>query len=228
MSKVQLVQDGKLVSSSASETSLSSKETKDGSTLDKDAFLQLLVAQMKYQDPLEPTSNTEYISQFATFSSLEQMQNMGTSVDMERATGLVGKEVFLSVTNSTGNTETIYGKVDYVTLEDGDIYLSVNNALYSLDDLETVVDPEYWEAYNLSGEWLTNMAKLPTLTKVVASDATAINALKKTYDDMTDYQKTFVTKENKALLDSYVSKLADVLKTSSSSTGSSSTGSTTV
>ena len=46
-------------------------EVKDSnSSLDKDAFLQLLVAQMKYQDPLEPTSNTEYISQLATFSEL--------------------------------------------------------------------------------------------------------------------------------------------------------------
>lgn len=226
MSKVQVVQDGKMISTSASETSLSSKEAKNGSTLDKDAFLQLLVAQMKYQDPLEPTSNTEYISQFATFSSLEQMQNMGTSVDMERATGLVGKEVFLSVTNKSGNTETIYGKVDYVTLENGDIFLSVNNELYSLEDLETVVDPEYWEAYNLSGEWLAEVAKLPKLTNVTAGDTTAINALKKAYEGMTDYQKTFITSANKEILDTYVKKLEEVSKTSSTATNTA-TGTTT-
>ena len=44
------------------QTNVDEKKTpKDGSNLDKDAFLQLLVAQMKHQDPLEPTSNTEYI-----------------------------------------------------------------------------------------------------------------------------------------------------------------------
>ncbi|MBQ9567754.1 MAG: hypothetical protein IJR31_06740, partial [Lachnospiraceae bacterium] len=43
--------------------------------LDKQAFLKLLVAQMKYQDPMQPTDNTEYVSQLAQFSSLEAMNN---------------------------------------------------------------------------------------------------------------------------------------------------------
>ena len=53
-----------------------STESKAKNELGKDAFLQLLVTQMKYQDPLNPSSNTEYIAQLATFSQLEQMQNI--------------------------------------------------------------------------------------------------------------------------------------------------------
>ena len=61
MALVAPVKDGKIVDTTQK---TNSKETeKSGNNLDKDAFLQLLVAQMKYQDPLEPTSNTEYISQ---------------------------------------------------------------------------------------------------------------------------------------------------------------------
>jgi flagellar basal-body rod modification protein FlgD len=41
-------------------------------TLDYDAFLQLLVAQMENQDPLEPISETEYVAQLASFSNVEQ------------------------------------------------------------------------------------------------------------------------------------------------------------
>lgn len=41
-------------------------------TLDYDAFLQLLVTQMKNQDPLDPMSDTEYVAQLATFSNVEQ------------------------------------------------------------------------------------------------------------------------------------------------------------
>ena len=60
MGVVQKVEDGKFVeSNSAASLANAKKKAASSSSLDKDAFLQLLVAQMKYQDPLEPTSNTE-------------------------------------------------------------------------------------------------------------------------------------------------------------------------
>ena len=104
MGVVQEVKDGKFVenNSAASLAEANKKKRTGNDSLDKDAFLQLLVAQMKYQDPLEPTSNTEYISQFATFSELEQMQNMSASMDLFRASSLVGQTVLLKVTDSEG------------------------------------------------------------------------------------------------------------------------------
>ncbi|MTI57300.1 flagellar hook capping FlgD N-terminal domain-containing protein [Geosporobacter ferrireducens] len=44
--------------------------------LDKDAFLQLLVTQLRYQDPLNPMDDKEFVAQMAQFSALEQMQNL--------------------------------------------------------------------------------------------------------------------------------------------------------
>ena len=88
MALVAPVENGKIVET-ASQTSVS-KAAKSSSGMDKEAFLQLLVAQMKYQDPLEPTSNTEYIAQYAQFSQVEQMQNMSNSMDLQRASSLVG------------------------------------------------------------------------------------------------------------------------------------------
>ncbi len=83
MSAIAHVKDGEIVETNASSMSLSkAQEKKNPNGLDKDAFLQLLVAEMQNQDPLQPTTNTEYISQFATFSELEEMQNMSSSVDM--------------------------------------------------------------------------------------------------------------------------------------------------
>jgi len=69
MGVAAIVEDGKITNA----TSTANKKEKS-STLGKDDFLQLLVAQMQYQDPLEPTSNTEYIAQYATFSEVEQIQ----------------------------------------------------------------------------------------------------------------------------------------------------------
>ena len=51
------------------------------STLGKDAFLQLLVTQMQYQDPLDPQDNSEYVAQLAQFSALEQMTNVAEELE---------------------------------------------------------------------------------------------------------------------------------------------------
>ncbi len=48
---------------------------------EKDMFLELLVAQMRYQDPLNPIEGTDFTAQLAQFSSLEQLRNMSTSLD---------------------------------------------------------------------------------------------------------------------------------------------------
>ena len=88
-----IVQDGKLVETAA-QASASSAAGKNAPAsvpkgYDKDAFLQLLVAQMKYKDPMEPTDNSEYITQYATFSQVEQIQNMAASTELSRASGMV-------------------------------------------------------------------------------------------------------------------------------------------
>lgn len=76
------------------------------STMGKDAFLQLLVTQMKNQNPLDPQDNTQFVSQLAQFSSLESMQNLTASVDSIstsyqssqalQASSLVGRSVIVN------------------------------------------------------------------------------------------------------------------------------------
>ena len=107
--------------------------------LDKDAFLQLLVAQIKYQDPLDPQENSSFVAELAQFSALEQMtnvatnledlstvvNNMDTSVLVGQMSGMVGLNIDWDVSTGTfdddGNevTETRTGVISGVQIDDG-------------------------------------------------------------------------------------------------------------
>ncbi len=123
----------------------SAKKNKSNDSLDKDAFLQLLVAQMQYQDPLEPTSNTEYMSQLAQFSSVEELQNINETFSANRALNLAGQYVILNVPDSAGEINQIGGLVDYVTISGGKTYFSINDQYYDSDYLDSVVSLDYLE-----------------------------------------------------------------------------------
>lgn len=209
MSLVASVVDG-VIQETASASSLSKTQSSSGSSMDKEAFLQLLVAQMRYQDPLEPTSNTEFISQYAQFSQVEQLQNVASSMDLQRASQLVGQYVRMKTVNSSGDTNYVEGKVDYVSYESGKAYLAIEGELYSMDDLDTVADTEYLEAVEIATQWVVDINKLPSVANVSMDEADEIDRLKAAYDDMSDYQKTFIASEKVSDLNSYVERIAEV------------------
>ena len=84
-------------------------------SLGKDDFLQLLVTQLRYQDPMDPMKDKEFVAQLAQFSQLEQLQNMSGSLDTNTqvdyimsqtiantmAASLIGKTVIAQGTDFT-------------------------------------------------------------------------------------------------------------------------------
>ncbi len=120
-------------------------DSKSNSSLDKDAFLQLLVAQMQYQDPLEPTSNTEYMAQLAQFSTVEELQNVNSTISNTQAMSLTGQYVILNVPDAAGNINPVSGIVDYVTMSEGKTYLHIGDEYYPSEYLDSVVSYDYLE-----------------------------------------------------------------------------------
>jgi flagellar basal-body rod modification protein FlgD len=149
---------------------------------------------MKYQDPLEPQSNTEYVSQLATFTQVEALENMSLTAESLEADNLVGKTVIMRPTNSvTGETSEIQGVVDYVMKEGSNIYLSVNGALYNLDDLYTVADTDYINAVAIAEDFESTVAELPDADHVSLAYESAFSAIRQEYDNLTTYQKDYIS-----------------------------------
>ncbi|MDE7285583.1 MAG: flagellar hook capping protein [Lachnospiraceae bacterium] len=204
-----VVKDG-VIEETQSESSVKKAASKTG--MDKDAFLQLLVAQMKYQDPLEPTSNTEYISQYATFSQVEQMQNMAATMELTRASSMVGKLVAVETTDKMGDVKQLQGLVQYVTYENGKAYVSIEGNLYSADDVTAVIDQTYQNAFDLAVAFVTAMDKLPRVERLTIADKESVDALQKGFNEMTAYQQSFISDEYIEKLQKYVAKMAELVE----------------
>lgn len=191
MSLVAPYVDGKLQTSTTSSDSLGRKSS--NSVVDSDTFLTLLVAEMQNQDPLEPTSNTEWVSQYATFTQVQQISEMADSMDLVRANNLIGKEVVMKVTSSsTGETSYKRGVVDYVVVEEGKPLLVIDEAKYSLSDLDTVASKEYFNAYDKYTEFAKKVAALPSLKVVDKSYQNTVQNIMDLYNGMSDYEKNYL------------------------------------
>ncbi|MGY1715951.1 flagellar hook capping FlgD N-terminal domain-containing protein [Geodermatophilus nigrescens] len=103
---------GGVGSTPATFTAATSVDRKD--QMGKDTFLQLLVAQMRYQDPSNPTSTTEFMSQTATFTQVEKLSEIASQnaslLSLQRslsAGALVGHAVSWTAEDGTTQTGTV-------------------------------------------------------------------------------------------------------------------------
>lgn len=91
------------------------------STLDYDSFLKLLVAEMSHQDPLNPTDSTQYISQFASFSSVEQAIQTNKKLDSMMAVSALTQANSLIGRTATSADGEVTGVVEAVRVVDGGV-----------------------------------------------------------------------------------------------------------
>ena len=117
------------------------------SNLDKDAFLKILVTQLKYQNPLEPNKDNEFIGQMAQFSSLEQSQNSNKAIRMNSANNMVNKLIKANYrAEDSTETKELIGLVEKVMVKGSEIYLTMDvlGTRYDVkfDDVKEVTELE--------------------------------------------------------------------------------------
>lgn len=155
MSSVTSAASQKTIQQIIDSTSSSSGSRNTGE-LGKSDFLNLLVTQLRYQDPLNPTTDKEFIGQMAQFSALEQMQGLNGSFTATKAFNLIGKNVTASIVDkTTKESKQISGDVTEVKIAEGKTYLVVDGQDINVDDVKNVT-----EGVRSSGSGISNYTNL--------------------------------------------------------------------
>jgi flagellar basal-body rod modification protein FlgD len=126
---------------SASSTPTPASTSGIGNTLDSNAFLKLLVAQMKNQDPDKPADPTQFLAETAQFTAVQEMEKLATdnakllSVSQtQTAATLVGRSISWADANGADQT----GVVTAVTIAGGVPTLEVGQNSVALDAVKRV------------------------------------------------------------------------------------------
>ena len=139
-------------------TQSNTTDRKTSSKNDSNMFLNLMLQQLKNQDPTQPTDNTEWLSQLAQYSSLEQMTQMNTGLtncmnyisamyndmamnaEITQTLSMVGKEVTITIPdeNDSSKTTEVTGKVTEANFKDGTGKVKVNGEYYSISNITSI------------------------------------------------------------------------------------------
>ena len=134
------------------------QERTTGMKNDSNMFLTLMLKQLECQDPTEPTDNTQWLSQLAQYSSLEQMTQMNSGLEncakyinamyddmminseINQTLSMIGKDVTLQIPNEADpkNPTTITGNVTEASFEDGSGKIKVNGQYYSIENVVAI------------------------------------------------------------------------------------------
>jgi len=144
--------------------------TKNPQTLGKNEFMNLMVAQLKNQNPLNPKDNGAFISQLAQFSSLEEMQKLTSTVNniasqfqskqALQASAMVGRSVMVPTTTANlGASGQVSGVID-LPASAGNIHVSILNSAGELVNTINLGQqaagqiPFSWDGKNANGKMM--------------------------------------------------------------------------
>ena len=134
------------------------QERTTGMKNDSNVFLTLMLKQLENQDPTEPMDNTQWLSQLAQYSSLEQMTQMNSGLEncakyinamyddmmlnseISQTLSMIGKDVTIQIPNETDpkNPTVVTGNVTEASFESGSGQIKVNGNYYSIENVISI------------------------------------------------------------------------------------------
>lgn len=211
MALIQEIKDGVALSDKAQKAAggnSTGKGMEKTASESKDLFLKLLVAEMQYQDPMEPTSNTEYVKEMSTLSQVESLQNMEKSITNTSIQNYVGK--YVEVKDEDG--KVIDGIVDYVTDVDGEKMISIDGKQYKASLISSVYDNTYAENNYTLQTFAELYSKLPALDKVTAGHEKDIVKVVDLYNSMSDDLRSSIEPEKRDNLTALYNKVEQIIE----------------
>jgi flagellar basal-body rod modification protein FlgD len=114
-------------STSTTATPSSDMISSRSASMDKADFLQMLTAQLKQQDPMNPQDSSDFATQLATFSSVQELQTMSETMDQTLQANLLLGQTFSNTMSTSLIGKYVHADVDSVTAEDsGTVQLAYN------------------------------------------------------------------------------------------------------
>jgi flagellar basal-body rod modification protein FlgD len=107
------------------------------SSFSGDDFMKMLLAEMTNQNPLEPMSDSEMMTQYVQLNSLQQLQDIKSALSQSSASTQVGYAASLigKTVSATVNQQAVSGVVKAVTIDSGVVKLQVDNQVIDLEDV---------------------------------------------------------------------------------------------
>lgn len=103
-----------------------------------DDFLQLMAAQLKNQDFMNPVDDTQYMAQLAQFTTLQQMEEMAYNSKTTFASSMVGKTAVAAKINANGDLKRTEGVIDKVSFVDNKFLFYIGSLGFTMDEIMEV------------------------------------------------------------------------------------------
>ncbi|WP_101696800.1 flagellar hook capping FlgD N-terminal domain-containing protein [Clostridium minihomine] len=134
----------------AASKSTAKSSSNSASSLSIDQFLSLLAAQLSNQDVMNPTQDTEFITQMAQFTSLQALENLNQYASYQYGSSLIGKKVSVAAYDNTGKYIEDVGIVTRSDFSRGDTTVMVNGRNYGVSNIMEIVNDASYASYQFA------------------------------------------------------------------------------